>query len=80
MIHHLKTWPEYFNAVAQGLKTFEVRKDDRPFRRGDRLVLQEFDPQKQVYTGKEITVRVTYLARGDCIPAGFCAMAIRVAP
>jgi len=47
MIHELKINPEFFDAVASGIKTFEVRKNDRPFRIGDTLVLLEFDDSKQ---------------------------------
>ena len=42
--HELKTWPEYFAPTAAGVKTFEVRRDDRGFRVGDRLRLREFEP------------------------------------
>lgn len=38
--HILKCWPAYFDAVARGEKTFEIRRDDRGFQRGDILVLQ----------------------------------------
>lgn len=44
--HYLKTWPQYFHAVARGDKNFEVRKDDRAFQAGDTLVLEYFDPEK----------------------------------
>lgn len=44
--HELKTLPVYFDAVARGDKTFEVRKNDRDFQTGDTLVLREFDPAK----------------------------------
>lgn len=37
--HVLKTLPDYFDAVARGEKTFEVRRDDRGFQKGDILVL-----------------------------------------
>ena len=37
--HKLKTWPVFYDAVARGEKTFEVRKDDRGFQKGDKLVL-----------------------------------------
>ncbi len=42
----LKTWPESFEAVVQGRKTHEWRKDDRvpPFAIGDVLMLREFFP------------------------------------
>lgn len=39
-VHELKCWPQYFDAVASGEKTFEVRKDDRGFQRGDIVELQ----------------------------------------
>lgn len=37
--HVLKTLPQYWDAVQRGDKTFEVRRDDRGFQRGDVLVL-----------------------------------------
>ena len=38
--HILKTWADYWDAVASGEKTFEVRRDDRGFQKGDILVLR----------------------------------------
>lgn len=37
--HRLKLNDRYFDAVANGTKTFEIRKDDRGYRVGDTLVL-----------------------------------------
>lgn len=37
--HRLKTLPDYWNAMAEGDKTFEVRRDDRGFQKGDILEL-----------------------------------------
>ena len=34
-VHNLKAWPEFFDAVADGRKTFEVRRNDRGYREGD---------------------------------------------
>lgn len=45
-IHDLKIWPKYFDPVLSGIKTYEVRKNDRDFRFGDRLVLKEWDPER----------------------------------
>jgi len=62
--HHLKTWPEYFEAVRRGVKTFEVRKDDRSFSVDDYLVLEEYDPRTEDYSGRVLTRRVSYMLRG----------------
>lgn len=45
MIHELKISPEYFDAVAQDIKPFEVRKNDRGFMVGDVLILCESETQ-----------------------------------
>jgi len=37
--HTLKCWPAFFDAVACGEKTFELRLDDRGFQKGDELIL-----------------------------------------
>jgi hypothetical protein len=37
--HLLKTLPEYWDAILRGEKTFEVRLNDRRFKKGDVLVL-----------------------------------------
>lgn len=60
--HELKVLPEYFNAISTGEKTFELRKDDRGFQVGDKLVLREWDTNG--YSGREITCRVTYMLKG----------------
>lgn len=44
MAHHtLKTWPTYFDAVVNGEKLFEVRRNDRFFQRGDTVTLVRMD-------------------------------------
>jgi hypothetical protein len=63
-IHTLKTWPQYYKAIIDGVKTFQLRKDDRNFSVGDVLVLQEFDPDKNQYTGEMISVDVIYKVDG----------------
>ena len=60
MIHELKTWPECFWDIVNRRKTFEVRKNDRNFRIGDRLELLEFDPETNKYTGFMAVVHVVF--------------------
>ncbi len=43
-VHELKTWPVYFDAIVSGEKTFEVRRDDRGFQKGDIVELQRTTP------------------------------------
>ena len=61
MHHILKTWPEDFQAVWTGEKTFEVRINDRNYQVGDVLILKEFDPKTQEHTGSVLCKKVTYL-------------------
>lgn len=59
--HRLKTWPSYYRSVETGAKTFELRRDDRHFEVGDTLVLQEWSPLSERYTGRELTRVVTFI-------------------
>ena len=87
--HKLKTWSRYWDAVASGEKTFEVRKNDRGFQTGDTLVLEKFDPERlgggyvydynaappKVYT---IRKRITFLLQGGQfgIEPGYCVLGL----
>ena len=63
MLHKLKTWPKEFEATRLNAKKFEVRRDDRGFKFGDILLLQEWDPETEEYTGRELRVLVDYILR-----------------
>ena len=59
--HELKTWQPYFEEVIRGRKTFEIRENDRNFKVGERLLLKEFDPDTQTYSGKDALYKITYM-------------------
>jgi len=61
--HELKTWPDEFEAVKCGLKTFEYRIDDRGFKVGDYLCLKEYNPATSHYSGYEIICKIIYILR-----------------
>lgn len=61
MIHDLKIWPEHFKNVRAGIKTAEIRRNDRNYHPGDVLVLREFDQQSGEYTGEVETRTVTHV-------------------
>lgn len=60
MQHELKCYPDYFEALNNGSKTFECRYNDRDFKVGDELLLREYD-SKQGYTARCIVMTVTYV-------------------
>jgi hypothetical protein len=40
--HELKCWPEFFEEIEQGRKTFEIRENDRDYKVGDVMLLREY--------------------------------------
>lgn len=58
-IHELKIAPEYMAAQLAGVKNFEIRKNDRDYKVGDKLHLCEWDGAG--YTGRDTTVFITYM-------------------
>jgi ASC-1-like (ASCH) protein len=78
MIHELKTWNEYFDDVFMGHKTFEVRKADRTFAKGDTLILKEWNPKTEQYTGRKLARNVSYVLKGGQfgVESVFVVMAI----
>lgn len=63
-IHELKTWCEYYEEVFMGRNNFEIRKNDRDFKKGDLLILKEYDNTTNEYTGRQLARRVTYILEG----------------
>ena len=82
--HDLKCWPEHFGPVVEGVKTVELRKNDRDYQIGDYLLLREFRPNQPhqgpgSYTGRIARVRVTHITRGfPWLAPGYVAMSIRL--
>lgn len=86
MRHELKISPKYFDAVEQGIKTFEVRKNDRGFAVGDLLRLREFDEKSEApteslkYTGRTCEAAITYILDDkDYCPEGYVILGIKKA-
>lgn len=56
-----KTWPEIFELVLSGEKKFDFRVADFEVKKGDVLVLEEWDPSTKEYTGRSISKKVGYV-------------------
>lgn len=71
-IHELKDDPFTFNATASGLKSYEIRFNDRNYRVGDYLILKEtkFSGEEMrngkplEYTGRQVTRVITHILTG----------------
>ena len=78
MLHALKTTPNYFKDIVSGEKTFEVRAADRPFTKGDAIVLQEYLQETKTYTGEEWEGTITYILSDPAyVKKGFCVLGIK---
>jgi hypothetical protein len=56
-----------------------VRRNDRDFRVGDWLLLQEYEPDRERYTGRILYVELTYVLEGGQfgIESGFVVLGFR---
>ena len=73
--HYLKAETEYYQAVELGVKKFEIRKNDRGFKVGDMIRLEEV--VNGVPTGRPFIMReITYIFSGGKygLEEGYCIM------
>lgn len=61
--HELKTIQPFFQQVCDGVKTFELRKNDRDFQVNELLKLQEYNPITKEYTGRYVFKKITYILK-----------------
>lgn len=58
---HKKILPQYFDDVLNGIKNFEIRKDEDGAEPGNGLYLEEYGGTG--YTGRKVLKRITYVLR-----------------
>ena len=58
-----KVWPEYFQKILEGKKTFELRLNDFDIVEGDTLVLKEWNPKTKDYTGRVLERKVGFVGK-----------------
>ena len=80
MEHLLKIIPQFYTEVSTGNKTFEIRKNDRGYQVGDTLLLCEWLPEHEIFTGNSIRKEVIYILHGhsfEGLDEHYVVMAIR---
>jgi hypothetical protein len=65
IVHHLKIKPDYYEQVVRGVKTFEIRKNDRNYQVDDLISLNEYNPEIKEYTGRSVMRKIT-IVFDDC--------------
>ncbi len=60
-----KAWPDLFEKVASGEKTFDARLSDFKCAPGDILVLREWDPKTKDYTGRILEKKITFVLKSQ---------------
>lgn len=77
--HELKIHTKFFNDLASGNKNFEVQFDDRGYKVGDTVRLNEL--KKEKYTGRAVSATISYVLNHDHFPealsAGYVVLALR---
>ena len=84
-VHALKSWPKFFDAICQGERVHELRRNDRDFEIGDLCELREYDPALEEYSGRVLSVVITSItsAAKPCavsevaLHSDFCILSIR---
>ena len=54
-----KCWPDLYQKILDGEKNFDLRLADFDCKPGDILVLREYDPKTNDYTGRIMEKKVT---------------------
>lgn len=74
--YEVKTSPTYFEAALSGKKQFELRKNDRMYQVGRKLLQKEF--RDNDYTGRELLQEITYLLEGYTgLEDGYCILGVK---
>jgi ASC-1-like (ASCH) protein len=58
MIVEKKSWPKLFKEIKTGKKKIDIRLADFKIKKGDILILKEWNQKNKTYTGKKIKIKV----------------------
>ena len=76
-IHEIKIAAMYYEDVVSGKKSFELRKNDRGYKQGDKLIMLEFKDGK--HTGRIANADIVYMLEDYTgLAEGYCILGIQV--
>lgn len=81
MIHELKIYKSFADAIISGDKTFEVRHNDRGFQKGDkvRFKVENLSEKREDHPISEKLYEITYVLNSWGINEGFVVFSIKEA-
>ena len=59
--HNIRILEEYFVSVLDGSKKFEIRENDRNYKKGDFVVMHEYSDGAPHYSGRVIIKRIGFI-------------------
>lgn len=71
-IHDVNILSEFYTEVIARRKTFEIRKNDRKYKVGDIVILNDYNDEKR--TGSYCVVQIQYILDASCwgLQPGYC--------
>ena len=84
--HKVKSWPKFFQPLSDGTRTHELRRNDRRYQVGDVLEMHEYLPDKQVYSGRTLYMKVTSITSAsepcavseEALHNDFCILSVKL--
>lgn len=71
--HQIKLKAEFFDDAVAGRKSFELRKNDRNYKEGDMLEMEEIKDGKK--TGRKCSKRIVYMMENfEGLEDGYCIL------
>lgn len=75
--HIKKLTQPFFDDVWNGDKRFELRKNDCDYEVNDLIILEEYDPISNTYSGRKIRAHITYVLKDyDGLEEGYCILGL----
>jgi len=82
--HEVKSWPKFFEPILRGVRTHELRVNDRNYQVGDWMLLREYDPEISQYTGRDTFVAITSVTSAgepcavsaDALHPSYCILSV----
>lgn len=85
-VHKVKSWPKFFQPLSEGVRTHELRRNDRRYEVGDVLEMHEFFSDTQTYSGRILSMRITSITSAsepcavseEALHNEFCILSVKL--